>query len=245
MNAVVGDLLAAGRPAARLSRSRPRTRMSPTTPTMVRSLKAKLKLRPIGILPGPVALDEGLADDRDELRSSAVSASPTSRPAGRDVERLEESGRDEAHARGGVAGRRSAAAVQHDRPDAAAHHHRQEADIRRARHAGQRADLAEHAGVESAARAGCAVLRQRQRSATSARFSARNPGSRRLDGPQRADQQAGGDEQHDRRDRPPRSRARRAASLSVRRWPALLRAGPRRRRPRRCAGPARGRTRAR
>ena len=40
------------------------------------------------------------------------------------------------------------AEVENDRPDAAAHHHRQEADIRRVRDARQRPDLAEHAIVE-------------------------------------------------------------------------------------------------
>ena len=128
----------------------------------------------------------------------------------RDAERREKAGRHEAQA-GAAAPLRALrpAPGSWTAPDAAAHHHGQEAGVRGPLHAGQRAHAGEHVRVEAVARRRRLVPRQRQRRPQGQHALARgSPGSTactrhraRISSPRR-------DQQHDRQRSPPPSPAR-------------------------------------
>ena len=92
-------------------------------------LPGKVELPAQGILSGPVALDEGFADDGDELCRHRVAVADIASPAHGNIQRGKKARRDEPHARRIVVASLELHAVDAHRPDAAAPDHRQAADI--------------------------------------------------------------------------------------------------------------------
>ena len=99
-------------------------------------VKRELEVAAQRILVRPVAADEGLAHHRHERPIDGVGFADVAAPPQRDAQRRKESGRHEAHADRVGFGAILRLRVDCDRPDSAAHHHWQEADVGRARDAG-------------------------------------------------------------------------------------------------------------
>ena len=130
----------AGRPAARSRARGPARARRRRRRRSSRSSKAKLEAPAEGFSPGEVLLRERLADDGDAGRGRACPIRRRRRPARSGIRR--------AGKKPGVANRRLAtrgspgpagAPAGADRPDAAPHRHRQEADVARVDDARERA----------------------------------------------------------------------------------------------------------
>ena len=225
----------------------PRTRTSPTTPTIVRSARPKRKRRPSAPSPGQYrrakdSLTTATNGEARHVRRRDVAPGPERNPHRREVAR-----RHEAQARRAGCVAVVGVALQDDGLDHPARHHRQEADVGRVRDAGQRARLGRARGRRScSADFRLLVVRNRQRRAQREHAVGAEPRIGRLQPPERAQEQPRGDEQDDRRRSPRRRRARRAAAPSRGRRPcARPPAVPPAPRRRRRAGRAARRSRSR